>query len=145
MTRAWPEGAFYDYDSIVDSRGMGYRGPQFGWAAMPDQFTLDSLGRAELTKGHAPLGRRPAGLEPRALGATPPDGAVGAGRRRIRLRRQPAAGDQPAQVLADPVRTKAAYATSIAYSLDTLISFVQRYGDDDTVVVFLGDTSRRRS
>ncbi len=31
------------------------------------------------------------------------------------------------------------YARSIAYSVDTLISFVQKYGDDNLVLVFLGD------
>jgi hypothetical protein len=32
-----------------------------------------------------------------------------------------------------------AYAGSIAYSLQALISFVQHYGDDDLVMVLLGD------
>jgi hypothetical protein len=140
VTRAWPEGAFYGYDSIVDSRAMGYRGPQFGWSPVPDQFTLDSLGRRELAPGHAPL----LAVVPLVSSHTPwaplprtvpwdrvGDGSVFDG--------MPAAGDQPAQVWADPARVKAAYATSIAYSLDTLVSFVQRYGGDDTVLVVLGD------
>ena len=54
-TGAWPEGRFYGYDSIVDSRTMGYRGPSFGWAPMPDEYALSSLGRAEFTPGHRPV------------------------------------------------------------------------------------------
>ena len=37
-TRDWPEGeSFYQYDKVYDSRNVGYRGPKFSYAAMPDQ------------------------------------------------------------------------------------------------------------
>jgi hypothetical protein len=35
--------------------------------------------------------------------------------------------------------TKAAYGQSIQYSMTTLISFVQTFGDDDLVVIAVGD------
>ena len=38
-----------------------------------------------------------------------------------------------------PDRVRAAYAQSIRYSLDALVTFLETYGNDDTVVVFLGD------
>ena len=38
-----------------------------------------------------------------------------------------------------PTTSSEAYATSIAYSVDTLVSYVQQYGDDNLVMVFLGD------
>ena len=38
-----------------------------------------------------------------------------------------------------PERVRAAYAQSIRYSLGTLVSFLETYGDDDTVLVLLGD------
>ena len=44
-------------------------------------------------------------------------------------------GATPAEMEAD----LAAYAASIAYSLRTVVSFVERYGDEDTVLVVLGD------
>ena len=46
-------------------------------------------------------------------------------------------GRIPAEEPADGVQT--AYADSIEYSLSALLSFVQRYGDDDLVLVVLGD------
>jgi hypothetical protein len=49
------------------------------------------------------------------------------------------AGDQPDYVWRDPARIRAAYARSIAYSLNSLISYVKTYGDDNLVLVFLGD------
>jgi hypothetical protein len=140
VTRAWPEGALYHYDQIVDSRAMGYRGPGFGWATMPDQYALAALARAELAPGHKPVlaevplvsSHAPWAPLPREV----PWSAVGDGSLYDPM---PAQGEQPGAVLADPARVRAAYAASITYSLDTLTSFVQRYGDDDTVLVFLGD------
>jgi hypothetical protein len=38
-----------------------------------------------------------------------------------------------------PTRVKAAYARSIEYSLNTLISFVQHYGNQNLVLVVVGD------
>ena len=39
----------------------------------------------------------------------------------------------------DHERVRAAYGRSIEYTLNTLVSFVQHYGDDDLVLVVLGD------
>jgi hypothetical protein len=44
-----------------------------------------------------------------------------------------------AALWSDGDRVRAAYAESVEYSLNALISFVQRYGDDDLVLVVLGD------
>ena len=36
----WPEGSFYGYDTLLDSRGIDYRGPDFGYWRIPDQFSI---------------------------------------------------------------------------------------------------------
>jgi hypothetical protein len=36
----WPERAFYRFDRFLDGRDLGYRGPQFGYWRIPDQFAL---------------------------------------------------------------------------------------------------------
>ena len=36
----WPEGSFYGYDALLDSRGIDYQGPDFGYWRIPDQFSL---------------------------------------------------------------------------------------------------------
>jgi hypothetical protein len=51
----------------------------------------------------------------------------------------PAQGKTQAEVWPDPVKIHAAYGESIQYSIQTLISYITTYGDDDLVVVFLGD------
>jgi phosphatidylglycerophosphate synthase len=129
--RAWPEGsAFYGYDQIYDRRNLGYRGPDFGLPPMPDQYTFLALQRRELARqqplfaevdlisSHAPWTRVPRLIPWDEVG----DGSI--------FHRLPAES-------AESVRT--AYARSIEYSLRTVLSFVQRYGHEDTVVVVLGD------
>jgi hypothetical protein len=40
LRQAWPEGAFYGFDDIYGASRLDYRGPEFGWFAIPDQFSL---------------------------------------------------------------------------------------------------------
>ncbi|GLY65199.1 sulfatase [Amycolatopsis taiwanensis] len=140
-TQDWPEGKFYDFDRIYDARNVGYQGPNFSYATMPDQFTMAAFQRAELaTPGHAPVMAEidlvsshwpwaplPQLVDWDAIG----NGSVFDG--------QPAAGKAPGEVWPDPAKVRAAYGESIQYSLNTLISYVRNYGDDDLVLVFLGD------
>jgi phosphatidylglycerophosphate synthase len=140
--RAWPEGSsFYGYDEIYDRRNLGYRGPDFGLPPMPDQYTLLALQRRELAgrrrpplfaevdliSSHAPWTRIPRLISWDDVG----DGSIFA--------RIPAEESTQAALFGDAERARAAYGHSIEYVLTTLFSFVQRYGDDDLVVVVLGD------
>ena len=40
LRQRWPEGAFYGFDDIYGAARLDYRGPEFGWFAIPDQFSL---------------------------------------------------------------------------------------------------------
>jgi hypothetical protein len=140
-TRDWPQGEFYDYDHIYDSRNIGYKGPRFGYPTMPDQFTLEAVHRLELADqdrrplmaeidlvtSHAPWSRTPRMIDQSAVG----DGSVYNGM----PEQLPSAGD----IWPDPTRIRAAYGQSIEYSLNALFTFITTYGDDDLVVVMLGD------
>ena len=138
--RAWPEGStFYHYDQVYDRRNFGYRGPPFGLPPMPDQYTLLALQRRELAKrhrsplfaevdlisSHAPWTRIPRLIAWDDVG----DGSI--------FDRLPA--DESAGLFGDEERARAAYAHSIEYSMNTVLSFVQRYGDEDLVLIVLGD------
>src|SRR5215213_1182302 len=140
-TEDWPQGAsFYHYDTIYDQRNVGYAGPSFSYASMPDQYTLAAFQRKELAQPHSPVMAEidlvsshgpwaplPRMVDWKAVG----DGSVFAD--------MPAQGQSPDEVVGDPEMTKAAYGQSIQYSMSTLISFVQTFGDDDLVVVAVGD------
>jgi hypothetical protein len=140
-TRDWPQGEFYKFDHLYDSRNIGYEGPRFGYPTMPDQFTLDAIQHLELAQeqrrpvmaeidlitSHAPWSRIPRMIDQSAVG----DGSVYDGM----PEELPSAGD----IWPDPTRIRAAYGQSIEYSLQALFTFLTTYGDDDLVVVMLGD------
>ncbi len=139
--RDWPQGEFYDFDHVYDSRNVGYEGPRFGYPTMPDQYTLDAFHRLELAPeprrpvmaeidlitSHAPWSRTPRLVPQAAVG----DGSVFDGM----PEQLPSAGD----IWPAPERVRAAYADSVEYSLRCFVRFVRTYGDDDLVVVLLGD------
>ena len=139
---AWPEGErFYRLDKVYDRRNIDYRGPRFGFAAMPDQFALWTLQLQELAKrdrpsvmavvelasSHMPWAPLPELVDWDDLG----DGSVF---ETIRDRARSAT-----QLWRHREDVEPAYAESIGYALGTLLSFVERYGDDDLVLVLLGD------
>ncbi|OXM58295.1 sulfatase [Amycolatopsis thailandensis] len=139
-TEDWPEGKVYGYDRYYDSRTIGYHGPPFSYATMPDQFTLSAFQRAERAREHPPLmaeidlvtSHWPWTPLPRLVDWT----AVGDG---SVYNPMPSQGKTPDEVFTDPAKVRGAYGDSIAYSLNSLISYVETYGDDDLVLVFLGD------
>jgi hypothetical protein len=141
--RDWPEGAsFYGYDRIYDARNLGYRGSAFSFASVPDQYTLSAFERSErATPGHTPVMAEIDLLSSHAPWAPIPeiidwddvgDGSV--------FGSTTGAGD-PADIVLkrDRTRVRTDYQRSIEYSLNTLISYVETHGDDDLVLVFLGD------
>ena len=93
--RDWPEGSsFYGYDEVYDQRNLGYRGPRYAFAPMPDQYVLLALQRLELAKRD----RRPLFAEVDMVSSHAPwtriPRADRLGRRRQRLGLQPPAGRQ---------------------------------------------------
>jgi hypothetical protein len=139
---AWPESGSLGYDRIYDAKEMGYNGPRFSWASMPDQYTLARFERTEhtakdrrpvmaeitLVSSHAPWEPVPRLIDWKDLG----DGSV--------FHTMAAASDAPEAILTrNPIRVRTDYRTSIEYSLSSLISYVETYGDDNLVLIFLGD------
>jgi hypothetical protein len=139
--RTWSEGtSFYHYDRIYDRRDVGYHGPTFSYASMPDQYTLAAFQRLELGRGHRPV-MAEIDLVSSHTPWTPlphlvPWGKVGDG---SIFNPMPAKGLTPAVAWrnADTVRTL--YGQSIEYSLQALISWVTELHDPNLVLVLLGD------
>ena len=139
---AWPESGSLGYDQVYGATEMGYQGPKFSWATMPDQYTLSRFERTE----RSPRDRQPVMAEITLVSSHAPwepiprliswgdvgDGSV--------FNTMAAAGDPPEAILTrNPTRVRAAYRASIEYSLSSLISYVETYGDDDLVLICLGD------
>ena len=139
--RDWPQRSFYGYDKVYDQRNLGYLGPTFAYAPMPDQYVLLALQRLELAKrdrrpvfaevdmvsSHAPWTRIPELIDWDDVG----NGSV--------FNSMPVDQVSTGALWSDHDQVRAAYGRSIEYSLNALFSFVQRYGNDDLVLVVLGD------
>jgi hypothetical protein len=140
-TQPWPFGtSFYHYDRLLDANDVGYRGPSFGYARIPDQYTWKHFDDTVLATPHAPVmaevdlvsSHTPWAPLPRLVPwDTIGDGAVYAP--------QPAEGPSTAEVWADPARVKTSYGHSIEYALGATFDFLHRTDDRDLVVVLLGD------
>ena len=141
-TRDWPEGAaYYGFDRLYDSRNVGYAGPEFGYASMPDQYTLEFLRRTEL----APTDRPPVFAEVDLISSHHPwapvprlvpwdevgDGSVFDG--------MPEAGEEGVEGADHPRTAQRQYAASVRYTWRTLVSFLTTYPDPDRVVIIAGD------
>lgn len=141
-TSAWPDGDVYGYDEIRDSRSLGYAGPAYGWARVPDQYTLAEAERlmtertdprprmavVPLVSSHAPWTPVPSLVDPATVG----DGST----------LTPAGGsaEPPEAILTrDPVRVRADYRKSVAYSLTSVIRQLERTPAEDLVVIMVGD------
>ncbi|MFI2911604.1 CDP-alcohol phosphatidyltransferase [Streptomyces sp. PDY-4] len=141
VQKAWPEAEWYGLDKVYDAFDLGYRGPKFSWSTMPDQYALEAFERLEhgrkrdrplmseviLTSSHQPWAPIPELVGWDELG----DGSVFDAIQR--------AGKKPAGVVADGAASKREYGRSITYSVTSLTQWLERYGTDDTVLVFLGD------
>lgn len=54
LRQAWPEGSFYGFDDIYGANRLAYRGPEFGWFAIPDEYALQRLDALEVAKAPRP-------------------------------------------------------------------------------------------
>ncbi|MEU2963556.1 CDP-alcohol phosphatidyltransferase [Streptomyces ardesiacus] len=141
VRKAWPEADWYGLDTVYDASGLGYRGPRFSWSTMPDQYALEAFQRLEhgrkrarplmaevvLTSSHQPWAPVPRMVGWDEVG----DGSVYEGIE--------ASGVKASDVITDSARSKEEYGRSIQYSVTSLTQWLERYGTDDTVLVFLGD------
>ena len=140
--RPWPEGAsFYRYAQVYDEHNVGYAGPKFSYAAMPDQYVLSAFHRLELARpdrapvmaeidlvsSHTPWTPLPSMIPWTAVG----DGSV--------FDPMPALGPTPEVLWRDRAAVQASYGRSVEYSLTALVSYVETYGDPNLVLVVLGD------
>jgi hypothetical protein len=139
--RDWEAGeAFYGFDTVLDSRSMGYRGPAFGYARMPDQYTwrvfhdraaLDTsppvMAEIDLVSSHSPWTPLPRMLPWSGLG----DGSVFAS--------QVEQAGSPVGAWSDSERARELYGESVAYSLRSTFSYLETFDQDDLVLILVGD------
>jgi phosphatidylglycerophosphate synthase len=137
----WPPGMqFYHYDQLYDRRNVGYRGPAFSYASMPDQYTLAEFQRLELGPGHKPVMAEidlVSSHYPWApLPTMVPWNKIGNG---SIFDPMPARGESPLTVWRNANTVRQSFGRSIQYSLQALTSWVTELNDPNLVLILLGD------
>jgi phosphatidylglycerophosphate synthase len=141
--RAWPEGEkFYHWEKIYERHNVGYHGPSYTYASMPDQYTFSELQKLELGKPH----RRPLYAEVDTVSSHMPwnrvpdnvipwnqigDGSI--------FNHEPTEKNLDGDFWVTPKRVQASYAHSIEYSMSTIVSFIKHYGRKNLVTIVVGD------
>jgi len=137
----WPPGtSFYHYDQLYDRRNVGYHGPTFSYASMPDQYVLAAFQRNELAPGHKPVMAEidlVSSHTPWApLPTMVPWNKVGNG---SIFDPMPAESESATTVWRNASTVRQFYGRSIQYSLHALTSWVTELNDPNLVLILLGD------
>jgi hypothetical protein len=136
---SFPVGtSFYHFDQLLNRHNVGYHGPTFGYAPMPDQYVLAKFQRLELAPGHRPV-MAEIDLVSSHWPWTPlptmvPWNQVGDG---SIFDPMPAKGESAIGRSASTVRQS--YGRSIQYTMQALTSWVTELNDPNLVLILLGD------
>jgi hypothetical protein len=143
IKRPWPEGKFWGFDEHYYASDLDYRGPEFGWFGIPDQYTLKKFATRETHDDGGAGDRRPLFAQIVLVSShtpfypVPPYRAAWAD-----------AGDYvgvtPAEwemIFRQPDWNDLApsYLESISYDLDVLGGFLATRVADGALVIILGD------
>jgi hypothetical protein len=140
LWQKWPEGAFYRFDDIYGGERLDYRGPQFGWFDIPDEFALAKFDALESGKParaplfmffptistHTPFRPTPPYQPdwPRVLTDRPFDQAD---------------LDRSFDEQADWLNLGPSYVDAMAYTYATLSGYLRQRAGRDVVLILLGD------
>jgi hypothetical protein len=141
ITLAWPEGEALGYEEIFARNDIDYAGPPLNWVTMPDQFSwsfLESTIRNDdpqplfvelgLISSHAPWTPiLPVFEDWDAIG----DGTL--------FNPFGDAGERPEALWRDVDRVREHYARSVEYAVHVMTGYAERYVDDRTLLIALGD------
>jgi phosphatidylglycerophosphate synthase len=137
----WAPGkTFYHYDQLFNRKNVGYQGPSFAYASMPDQYVLKTFQQNELTPGHKPVMGEidlVSSHTPWApLPAMVPWNKIGDG---SIFDPQPGESEDAATVWRNPNTVRQFYGRSIQYTLRSLTQWVTEAHDPNLVLILLGD------
>ena len=138
---SWPAGKqFYHYDQLYDRRNVGYHGPAFSYASMPDQYTYAEFQRNVLAPGHQPVMAEIDTVSSHTPWAPLPtmvpwnkvgDGSI--------FDHMPARSESPLTVWRNANSVRQSFGRSMQYSLKVLTSWVTEVHDPNLVLILLGD------
>jgi sulfatase-like protein len=140
LWQAWPEGAFYTFDEIYGGERLDYRGPQFGWFDIPDQYALAKFDALETDKARRPplFMFFPTISTHTPFRPTPP---YQPDWKRILTDRpfDQADLDRSFDEQADWLNLGPSYVDAMAYTYATLSGYLRERAGRDVVMILLGD------
>jgi hypothetical protein len=139
ITTSWPEGLRLGYDDVYSRPSIPYAGPPFYWVTVPDQFTWSFLGdlikeaktplflEAAMVSSHAPWTPVLPLVDWDSVG----DGEIFGPYRED--------GYPPEELWWNVQALRQGYARSLDYSLLAMAEFAERFLDERTLLVVVGD------
>lgn len=134
-----PGDIIYPFSQHRYSWEFGYRGRNFSWAPMPDQFVMDWIRRNEIDKTEAPLfveynlvsGHMPWNNQAPVVESWEEigDGSMFRDMKGIRFNTD----------WSDLTHAHQAYLTAMLYDLEVLRQYITKFVRDDTLLIILGD------
>ncbi|HET8790969.1 MAG TPA: alkaline phosphatase [Modicisalibacter sp.] len=140
ITEPWPEGRQLGYDTILAAKDIDYAGPSLNWVTMPDQFTWHYFERFR-QRFDEPLFSELALISSHApwtpiLPVIDDWSALDNGE--IFMRWEDS-GIAPEELWQDPQRVREHYARAVDYALAVMTGYAERYLNDDSLLIVLGD------
>jgi hypothetical protein len=137
----WPEGSFYGFDDIYGALRLDYRGPQFGWFTLTDQFALARIDAMEIAR---PQPRKPLFIFFPTVSThapftpTPPYQPDWA--RMVDERPYDRAElDRSYEENADWLNLGPGYVKAVDYTLRSVAGYLRLRADHDLVMIVIGD------
>jgi len=137
---AWPQGAFYGFDTIIDANAMPYEGPSFGWWDVTDQYCLALVDQREI----APPDRKPVFIVfPTLSTHTPftptPPYQPDWSRMLTPTPYDQAALDETWHIQPDWLDMGPDYVRALTYAYHTFAGYLRQRAERDLIVILVGD------
>lgn len=140
LQRDWPEGGFYRFDKIYGEAALEYKGPQFGWWVVPDQFSLARLDEFEFDKtNRAPTFAFMAGVSTHTPFSPTAPYQADWSQLMTRFPYPPAAIDEAYDYPPDWLNLGPSYVRAMKYVYASIGGYLRRQPERDFVMVVLGD------
>jgi hypothetical protein len=137
----WPEGQRFGYDETFVRKDIDYAGPPLNWVTMPDQFIWSFLQKSIRERAAGPIFAEISLISSHApwtpiLTVLDDWEAIGDGRV---FDEWAGAGERPEELWLDTDRVREQFALSIEYAVHAMAAYAERYVDDRTLLIALGD------
>ena len=140
LRRAWPEGAFYGFDDIYGAARLDYRGPEFGWFAIPDQFSIAKMDALEVsTRSRPPLFVFFPTISSHLPFIPTPPYQPDWGRMMAERPYDDASSDRAYEEQPDWTDFGPGYVNALAYEYAVLAGYLRLRADREAVMILLGD------